>query len=72
MDVLGPSSVSSILQWILHNFAILPWIKCGYKILGIFRFLSFFLDFSLQMLDTKLQPTSKDSAMRTPQIAIPT
>jgi len=28
------------------------------------------LDFNSQMPDTKLRPTSKDSAMRTPQIAI--
>jgi len=39
--------------------------------LGLFRFLSFFLDFNLQMPATKkLEPTSKDSVMRTPQIAI--
>jgi len=30
----------------------------------------FFLDFNLQMPDTKLWPTTKDSAMGTPQIAI--
>jgi len=29
-----------------------------------------FLGFNVQMADTKLRPTSKDSAMWTPQIAI--
>jgi len=50
----------------------LGFLQFFFRFLGIFRFLSFFLDLGLRMLDRKLQPTSKDSAMRTPQIAIPT
>ena len=50
---------------------ILGFLEFFYRFLDLFRFLSFFLDFNLQMPDT-LQPKNKYSAMRTPQIAIPT
>jgi len=48
------------------------WKTCFYSFLGFCVFFSFLrlLCFNLHMPDTKLRPTSKDSAIQRPQIAI--